>query len=49
VREPEQVVRFFDGLELLPPGVVPIHQWRPDPGTVDPPVVPAYGGIGRKP
>jgi hypothetical protein len=29
--------------------VVPIHQWRPDPGTVDPPVVPAYAGIGRKP
>jgi hypothetical protein len=49
VREPEQVVRFFDGLELVAPGVVPIHQWRPDPGTVDPPVVPAYAGIGRKP
>src|SRR6266566_992530 len=49
VREPEQVIRFFDGLELVEPGVVPIHQWRPDPGTVDPPVVPALGGIGRKP
>jgi hypothetical protein len=49
VREPEQVVRFFDGLELAEPGVVPIHQWRPDPGTVNPPEVPAYGGVGRKP
>ena len=49
VREPEQVIRFFDGLELVEPGVVPIHQWHPDPGTVNPPVVPAYGGIGKKP
>ena len=49
VREPEQVRRFFDGLELVEPGVVPIHQWHPDPGTVDPPAVPALGGIGRKP
>jgi hypothetical protein len=48
VREPEQVVRFFEGLELAEPGVVPIHQWRPGPGTVKPPEVPAYGGVGRK-
>ena len=48
VREPAQVLRFFDGLELVEPGVVPIHQWHPDPGTVDPPAVPALGGIGRK-
>jgi hypothetical protein len=48
VRQPEQVIRFFDGLELVEPGVVPIHQWHPDPGTIDPPVVPALGGIGRK-
>jgi hypothetical protein len=49
VREPEQVLRFFDGLELIDPGVVPIHQWHPDPGSADPPAVPALGGIGRKP
>ena len=49
VREPAQVLRFFKGLELVDPGVVPIHQWHPDPGTVDPPAVPALGGIGRKP
>jgi len=45
---PAQVLRFFDGLELVEPGVVPIHQWHPGPGTVDPPAVPALGGIGRK-
>src|SRR5215471_7829761 len=49
VREPAQVLRFFEGLELVDPGVVPIHQWHPDLGTVDPPAVPALGGIGRKP
>ena len=25
----EQIVAYFAGLELLEPGVVPIHQWRP--------------------
>jgi hypothetical protein len=49
VRRPDQVARFFDGLDLVDPGLVPIHQWRPDPATVNPPVVPAVGGIGRKP
>ncbi len=26
--------RFLDGLEILEPGVVPLTQWRPDPGTL---------------
>lgn len=49
LRQPDQVARFFDGLELADPGLVPIHRWRPDPGTVSPPVVPALGAVGRKP
>jgi S-adenosyl methyltransferase len=49
LRQPDQVARFFDGLELADPGLVPIHRWRPDPGTVNPPVVPPVGGVGRKP
>jgi hypothetical protein len=49
LRQYEQVARFFDGLELAEPGLVPIHQWRPEPGTVNPPVVPAVGAVGRKP
>jgi S-adenosyl methyltransferase len=28
-RSKEQVTRFFDGLDLVPPGVVPIQEWRP--------------------
>jgi hypothetical protein len=35
--------------ELVGPGLVPIHEWRPDPGTVNPPYVPALGGVARKP
>jgi hypothetical protein len=29
-RSQAQVTKFFDGLELVEPGVVPIQQWRPD-------------------
>jgi hypothetical protein len=47
--EPE-VARFFDGLELVPPGVAYVHGWRPDPGdSVPPGGVSAYGGVARKP
>jgi hypothetical protein len=49
VRRADQVVRFFGGLELADPGVVPIHQWRPDPGMANAPAVPALGGVGKKP
>lgn len=46
--------RFFDGLELVDPGVVQVHLWRPegtDLGDVqfDPKDVGVYGGLARKP
>jgi hypothetical protein len=28
-----QVARFFEGTDLVPPGVVPVEEWRPEPGT----------------
>ena len=31
LRSPEQFARFFEGLELVEPGVVPVPHWRPDP------------------
>jgi len=49
LREPGQIARFFEGLELVDPGLVPIHQWRPDPGSASAPAVPAIGAAGRKP
>jgi len=42
-----QVERFFDGFELLDPGVVEIQLWRPDDGRS---LLPGgfYGGVGRR-
>lgn len=40
---------FFDGLEMVPPGLVQLHRWRPDPGADVSYEIPAYSGIGRKP
>ncbi|MER6675345.1 SAM-dependent methyltransferase [Streptomyces sp. NPDC000983] len=46
-RSPEAVARFFDGLELLEPGVVSCSRWRPEgSGAAE---VALYGGVGRKP
>lgn len=49
VRSPEQIAGFFDGLELVEPGVGPLAQWRPDPDAGRPAGVDGYGGVGRKP
>jgi S-adenosyl methyltransferase len=50
LRSPEQLGRCFEGFEMVPPGLVPITQWRPDntdigePGHID-----AYGAVSLKP
>ncbi|WP_033319856.1 SAM-dependent methyltransferase [Streptomyces yerevanensis] len=50
LRSPQQLAGFFDGLELLEPGVVPITDWRPDPTTAGTAgEVIALGGVARKP
>lgn len=48
MRDRAAVTRFFDGLELLEPGVVQPQQWRPEPGLVSPARVTAWCGVGRK-
>ena len=49
LRTRDEVARFFDGLELIEPGLVQIHQWRPAPDEFTPDgVVSAHGGVGRK-
>jgi hypothetical protein len=42
-----QVERFFDGFDLLAPGLVEIQLWRPDEADA---LLPGgfYGGVGRK-
>ncbi|WP_131768822.1 SAM-dependent methyltransferase [Candidatus Protofrankia californiensis] len=47
-RSHAEVSRFFDGLELLEPGIVPTTQWRPDPGADTTPM-PVWAGLARKP
>ncbi len=48
LRTPEEIASFFDGLELVEPGIVSCPRWRPDPGA-EPADVDAFGGVGRKP
>lgn len=46
-RSPAEVTRFFDGLELIEPGLVPVHQWRP--GDAELIALPNIGAVARKP
>jgi hypothetical protein len=57
LRSPQQVKRFFGGLELVPPGVVPVPEWDPgtsrtagaDGGEDGAAEAYSYCGVGRKP
>jgi ubiquinone/menaquinone biosynthesis C-methylase UbiE len=50
LRTPAEIASFFDGLELVEPGVVSCPRWRPDPTPDGPSAdVDVYGGVGRKP
>jgi O-methyltransferase involved in polyketide biosynthesis len=50
LRTPEQIAAFFEGLELVEPGLVSVPRWRPDAAGGDQPEeLDAFGGIGRKP
>ncbi|MGP4043037.1 SAM-dependent methyltransferase [Streptomyces sp. 2A115] len=46
VRGVDEIAGFFEGLDLVEPGVVQVTQWRPDSAVS---VVDAYCGVGRKP
>jgi hypothetical protein len=49
VRSLKEIERFFDGFDLIDPGVVWMTDWRPDPGV--PPAGRSRslrGGVGRK-
>ena len=47
-RSKDEVSRFFAGLDMVDPGLVQLHQWRPGAGH---PAAPSsgYGGVARKP
>ena len=46
-REHAEIARFFDGFELVEPGLVTIDTWRPDPAETAHPIAKwLYGGVG---
>ena len=50
LRSHGELAGLLDGLDLVPPGLVPVPEWRPAPG--DPRsghVIPIYGAVARKP
>jgi hypothetical protein len=51
LRSPEEISRFFDGLELLPPGVVSTTRWRPGRADIGSEAreVDQFCAVGRKP
>jgi len=52
LRSREQITRFFDGLDIVEPGVVYLPEWHPDapvPEPLDISGVLYVGGLGRKP
>jgi hypothetical protein len=48
LRSVEEITSFFDGLELLDPGVVSVPLWRPEASSA-PEVIGEHGGLARKP
>jgi O-methyltransferase involved in polyketide biosynthesis len=49
LRSPEQIARFFDGLDLVEPGVVTVSRWRPEPSPFpSPDVETTLAAVGRK-
>jgi hypothetical protein len=48
LRSPEQITAYYEGLELIEPGIVSCPLWRPAPGTTPEPTD-VHGGVARKP
>jgi hypothetical protein len=50
LRDRDQVARFFAGLELVEPGLVHVHAWRPGEfDTAPQDATSAWGAVARKP
>ncbi|WP_327347943.1 SAM-dependent methyltransferase [Streptomyces europaeiscabiei] len=47
LRSPRQLHAYYEGLELLEPGIVSCPLWRPEPGT-HPEPTDVYGGVAHK-
>ncbi|MGW1893607.1 SAM-dependent methyltransferase [Streptomyces sp. NPDC002004] len=48
MRTRDEIARFFEGYDMVEPGLVPMPQWRPDTSEEeDPYSFSGYGGVGR--
>ena len=53
LRSSDEILRFFDGTEIEPPGLVHINEWHLELSPAPPPpagdvAAPIYGGVARK-
>ncbi|MEU9899843.1 SAM-dependent methyltransferase [Streptomyces phaeochromogenes] len=49
LRPVSQIEAFFEGLELVEPGVVSVPLWHPEKSDTAPTPIGQHGGLGRKP
>ncbi|MCX4672036.1 SAM-dependent methyltransferase [Streptomyces sp. NBC_01381] len=50
MRSREEIARFFEGYDMVEPGLVPMPHWRPDtsPEEEDPYAFSGFAGVGRR-
>jgi hypothetical protein len=48
-RSREQVARFFEGVQIVEPGLVRVEEWHPEPGAGDAGKSFLWSAVGRKP
>ena len=48
-RSRDEVARFFARLDLVEPGIVPLQDWRPEPGAANTGTSAMWCAVGRKP
>ncbi|MFD9438960.1 SAM-dependent methyltransferase, partial [Streptomyces sp. NPDC060001] len=50
MRSREDIARFFEGYDMVEPGLVPMPTWRPDPASEDedPYSYSGFAGVGRR-
>ena len=44
----DEVALFFDGLDLVEPGLVRVEEWRPEPGASEAGTSSLWSAVGRK-
>ncbi|MET8999304.1 SAM-dependent methyltransferase [Amycolatopsis sp. Hca4] len=48
-RSLDEIAAFFGTFDVIEPGIVPVGEWRPEPGAATVPLASVVGGVGRKP